>query len=174
MEKMEKNIQEKIYALDNSKSFYEQDYYFEIIRDLYNIPEIYVGLSYSDYHPEDGTSTPGIFTKDGFPAIYVFTELEYAKFWSNHYRLPIAKIERTEGMEIPYGSLYQLARTRGAERVFVNEGQKFLCFPIKELFEVTGAEARAELLPTEEENRTNWVPKSEEDFRFNRVKALKF
>lgn len=168
---MDKSIQEKIVIFDANK---DRNLYTEILRDIYNMPEVYVGLSHSDYNEADGTSTPGIFTKDGFPAVYIFTREDYARLWAGHYRLPIAKIERSEGIDIPYASLYQLARTRGAERIFVDEGQKYLCFKIEDLFDITGAEARAELIPTEEENRTNWVPKSEDDLRFNRHKALDF
>lgn len=162
------SIQEKILSLDNTKSFYEQEVYSEIIRDIYNLDVVYVGLSQSDYNEGDETSTPGIFTKDGVPAIYIFSKEEYAKLWAAHYRLNIAKIERKEGIDVPYASLYQIARARGVERVFIDEGQKFLCFYIKDLFDIAYAEPKVEFLPTEEENRTHWVPKSEADFRFNR------
>ena len=140
-------IVEKIENLDDSKDYYSQDLYGEIISDIYRADKLYVALSPAKYDPESGTGVPGIFTKDGFPAIYIFTNEDAARNWSVHYgNIKIALLNNHEITKNPFNSLFQTAAALGAKCAFVNEGLKFLCFPIKDFFCFTDAARDPEMI----------------------------
>lgn len=140
-------IVDKILKLDDTKDYYSQELYGEIIRDIYTADKLYVALSASRYDEATGCSVPGIFTKDGFPAIYIFTNEEAARNWSVHYgNLKIALLNNHELTKNPFNSLFQTAAALGAKCAFVNEGLKFLCFPLKDIFAFTDATKDPEML----------------------------
>ena len=116
--------------------------YTELMRAVYAQPVLFFALSREKYDPKSATSTPLISTKDfgGVPALYVFTDVETATGWMQHYRfvsedMKYGLIGAIRKDDFNFHSVFAIARAMGTQMIVLDEGASLVGIRIPEFFE---------------------------------------
>lgn len=129
----------KVFSYDVKSDEFNKEYN-DFLRELYNLPYIYIALSPSKFNKTGMDSEPVILTKDNnVPTIYIFSTLNRAKVWADYY-----KYYNDEGYLIgilyknrfDFESVYRLAYSIGVLRVMLDEGGRYINFSISEMIKV--------------------------------------
>lgn len=133
--------------------------YRQLMKTLYSQPVLYFALSKQQFDLDSGTSIPLISTKDfgGAPALYVFSDMEIAKVWDDHYGHVSADgrfmlIGAMEKEPFGFNSVFQLAVGMQVEGIMLDEGGSY-----------AGLELNAFLSANELDPDTVEIPLSPED-----------
>lgn len=125
-----------------------------IMEKLYHCPCIYVAISHSDYSPDTMTSTPLISTKDGAPALYVFTSPRIANAWCEAYEHDmdgVSLFAEVRKEDRDFRQLFQIAYHIGAKGLMINEGSNYIMVSLREFLMVNGLSLDTLMLEAEEE-----------------------
>ena len=133
--------------------------YHELIKEVYNQEYLLVALSKSAYDPSEGFSKPLISTKDfnGTPAIYIFSDLDIANIWMQHYRhfsddYRYGLIGAVRKSDYDFLSIFPIAWGLGARMIMLDEGGSYVGIDLNTFFEVTGIDMSRVAVPVSEED----------------------
>ena len=128
--------------------------YFELIREVYNCDVLFFALSKSGFDQETGTSTPLISTKDfgGAPALYVFSDVDIASVWMQHYRhvtddMKYGLIGAIRKDEFDFLSVFQIAKSLGAQMMMLDEGGSYVGIDLNTFFDAAGIDPQKVEVP---------------------------
>lgn len=113
-----------------------QDAYRRFLTTVYESEKLFIALDKRHVKHEKGSSYPICLTKDhNQPSYYLFTDLENAKRWADHYQnilsdgtYPIAELLKED-----YDYFFQFASLIQIKQIMMDEGSTFCCFDIEDL-----------------------------------------
>ena len=121
----------------------------ELVKELFNMENIWVALSKEKYVNDSHISIPLISTKDfdGVPSIYVFTKKEVAIEWAKHYNQISSDSEyylvgKIEKGPCEFNSFYQLAFFYGAKFCLLDEGDNPIPIGLGDIFNHNGLDPK--------------------------------
>ena len=120
--------------------------YQELMKAVYNSSVLFFALSRNEYNPETVESVPLISTKDfgGLPALYVFTDVNTASDWMDHYKHFTDDKEygligaAEKSISSNFYSIFQIARCLGTKMIVLDEGASLVGIDIDDGFDDDG------------------------------------
>lgn len=171
----EKTLEEKIQKIGiMEKGSKEADLYYKgILQNIFDLDKIYIALSKGDL--KNGESIPIALTKDKEPAIYMFSDLSYAKEWAEHYNnisnaTPLVGCIKSDKN---FDSIFSIAKKLGITLCMFNEGQTLIGFDIGLFMEVNNMSYDMNVRLSEEEAKKVMENKANEvKLKFNRYNVI--
>ncbi len=115
--------------------------YIALMQEVYKQDVLFVALSRENYDKEKHTSTPLISTKDfeGQPSIYIFSDLDVANAWMQHYHhatedMTYALIGGSAKSFYDFSAMFQVARVLGTKYIMLDEGANYVGIGIDDFF----------------------------------------
>ena len=119
--------------------------YTELMKAVYEQSVLLFALSREQYDKENNTSIPLISTKDfgGVPALYVFSDINVATGWMQHYGfvtddMKYGLIGAIRKDQFNFLSVFNIAAHLGAQMIMLDEGGAYVGIRISEFFEANG------------------------------------
>lgn len=132
--------------------------YTELMKAVYEQPVLFFALSREQYDKENNTSIPLISTKDfgGVPALYVFSDVNVATGWMQHYGfvtddMKYGLIGAIRKEQFNFLSVFNIAAHLGAQMIMLDEGGAFVGIRISEFFEANGIDPTKVEVPISKE-----------------------
>ena len=154
--------------------------YCALMRALYERDVLFFALSRSAFDPARGTRTPLISTKDfdGAPALYVFSDVDIATVWMQHYQhvsedLKYGLIGAVEKAQHGFLSVFQIARRLGARMIMLDEGGDYVGLELDAFLNENGIDPSSIELPLDEEELSRLLENRDApELRFAPVAAI--
>lgn len=123
--------------------------YQELMKAVYNSSVLFFALSRNEYNPETVESVPLISTKDfgGLPALYVFTDVNTASDWMDHYKHFTDDKEygligaAEKNISSNFYSIFQIARCLGTKMIVLDEGASLVGIDIDSFLSANNIDA---------------------------------
>ena len=174
----EKTLEEKIQKIGTlERGSKEADLYYKgILQNIYDLDKLYISLNKDDYDEENGVSTPLALTKDGEPAIYMFSQAAYGNNWAEHYNNCLEDKTPLVGCvsaEKNFDSIFSIAQKLGIEFCMLNEGETMIGFSIKLFMEVNNITSDMIMrLPKEDAVKVLQNKAKEVSLKFNKYSVI--
>lgn len=125
-----------------------------IMEKLYQCPCIYTAVSRSDFSLDTMTSTPLISTKDGRPALYVFTSQRIAETWCEAYQHRqdgVSLFAEVRKEDFDFRQIFQITYHIGAKGLMINEGSDFIMVSLRDFLNINGLSLDTLMIGAEDE-----------------------
>lgn len=154
--------------------------YTKLLKAVYNRPVLFFALSKGQYDAEKANSEPLISTKDfgGVPALYVFTDVEIASGWMQHYGfitedMKYGLIGAIEKQPCNFQSTFTLARHLGVQMIMLDEGGSYVAIRLDQFMEVNGIDPKQIEIAMSKEESANMLDNNvAPEAKFARIAAI--
>ncbi len=154
--------------------------YTELMKAVYEQPVLFFALSREQYDKENNTSVPLISTKDfgGVPALYVFSDVNVATGWMQHYGfvtedMKYGLIGAIRKDQFNFLSVFTIAAHLGAQMIMLDEGGSFVGIRLGEFFEANGIDPTKVDMPISKEEAEKMMANNiEPQLGFMKVPAI--
>ena len=155
--------------------------YYGMMKELYESVLLFIGLSISQYDDATHTSVPLASAKDfgGQPAIYVFTDIEYATNWMRNYRnvspdMKYGLIGAILKNEHDFMYVFNTARALDIKMIMLDEGGTWVGLDMDSFFSVNDISTTDMSMILTEEEMNNIVNNNEGSIpiKFARLAAI--
>lgn len=155
--------------------------YQELMKAVYNSSVLFFALSRKEYDPETMKSVPLISTKDfgGIPALYVFTDVNTASGWMEHYGhftddKKYGLIGAAEKIiSNNFYSIFPIAGCLGAKMIMLDEGGSFVGIDIDSFLSANSIDAgNIEYVITKEEAASLVSNHAKPEIKFAGMKVI--
>ncbi len=154
--------------------------WYDLMRAVYQLPVVFTVLSSEDFDPQTKTSTPFICSKilDKEPTIYLFSDLDLAEGWMNHFHYTTADqcyglIGAVEKNFYSQLSMYEVARAVGVKNIMLDEGGMFVWIRMEDFFDANGIDKSEIRVNITKEESDRMIEKGERpELKFSRIAAI--